>query len=167
MNLKRPKKTRIYYDEDRNVKIEVLPKENAQICLDMIKNDVSYDNLADEDYWVELVEKNIPKDDLIDLCGIYLNKYNDVYAADGMDSQKIDDTIAFGYDNTQIMIKYSNKKVSNIWINGMAKNKRQVKGLIKVLEKLGRIYNLIICDWQLKTIVSLGECEEVTKILHR
>lgn len=172
-------KTTILLWEDNYLSTELIPKENLEFTIKETKRIKKHaEEHFDGNGFTEITEVNkIPfsteKKEILTskitnlLESIGLVKYERVLYYGGGTPTEIENqsTIVYGQLKSGIFIEQENNKIQHIWLdsqNWKEISKTKIKeGLIEI----GKMYDLILVDWNSKQVIDLKKESEIEKYL--
>ena len=167
----------IFFHEDLYCQVEILPRENI-INLDLenekIKDFGELHNdggLGYTDIYMRGEQKNKTSERKIRLADfenlILENRFlkkDAVYTGYGNTQEKCNTTNAYFLDSAVIYCDFGeNDIIQNIWLDGFRFNKKSAHKtlIIKVLNEVGKKYNLILNDWDLCEKIDLEVQDDI------
>jgi len=168
----------LFFHEDDYLQIEIIPKDNFfQKSKNISETEYNYsehgftDIIFRESNKVPTLSLEITKKNLVSILKKHaLAKFDKIYSGYGSTTNILQKrTQAFGYEDYAILFDYDKSIVKNIWLifdPDLHLPFHNYRNLTKVLIDIGKIWNLILIDWNEDVIVDLKSKEKITHYLN-
>lgn len=166
----------VFFHEDDYCQVQILPKENWNSLLNQCKaiDEFSENNKATigysdmyvrEDEESPLLKRAIPVEELDTILSkLNAKRYTNVKTGYGSYGRPCDDTIGYNKENSAIYYSFKNEVVEDIWLDYIGDFNPDL--LSKVLDEVGKKWELILVDWNELVIVDLINKEHIHEYLN-